>query len=141
MLFSDSPYFLRFWLLNNKLAHGNLSFGYEGGDLYADIKVGADTVRKKLGDKIDKSINISQAIAPGKYIDIPIPEKTIAVYANAVENTAIQGCLIFFNDGTTKLFSYRCQIQKISNSIIRITAVNDAYATTLHYNCMYMYIG
>lgn len=29
--------------------HGNISFDYSDGDLYADIKVGADTVRKKLG--------------------------------------------------------------------------------------------
>ena len=29
--------------------HGDISFDYTDGDLYADIKVGADTVRKKLG--------------------------------------------------------------------------------------------
>lgn len=127
--------------LNNKLIHGNLSFEYEDGNLYAIVKDGADTVSKKLGEKIEKSINISQAIAPGKYIDIPIPEKTIVAYVNAVENTAIQGCLLFFNNGATKLFGYRCSIQKISNTMIRIAPPNDTYSETYHYNCMYMYIG
>ena len=44
--------------LNNKLMHGNLSFDYNEGKLYAEIKDGADTVRKKLGNVLPDSMTI-----------------------------------------------------------------------------------
>ena len=57
--------------LNNKLMHGNLSFDYTGGKLYAEIKDGADTVRKKLGDILPDSmtIQLTSSTAASVHVD------------------------------------------------------------------------
>ena len=57
--------------LINKLMHGNLSFDYTGGKLYAEIKDGADTVRKKLGDILPDSmtIQLTSSTAASVHVD------------------------------------------------------------------------
>lgn len=57
--------------VNNKLMHGNLSFDYTGGKLYAEIKDGADTVRKKLGDILPDSmtIQLTSSTAASVHVD------------------------------------------------------------------------
>lgn len=57
--------------INNKLMHGNLSFDYTGGKLYAEIKDGADTVRKKLGDILPDSmtIQLTSSTAASVHVD------------------------------------------------------------------------
>lgn len=71
--------------LNNKLIHGNLSFEYEDGNLYAIVKDGADTVSKKLGSEIKEETTESTYLQLGGHLDVTIPDKTIAVYAIATD--------------------------------------------------------
>ena len=88
---------------------------------------------------IKEKVLATQSIAPGGHFDVTIPKGTTAVRVTA-QNSACSGCLLFLSNGATELYGYRAPLEKTSNTIVRLTPVNDQYATTLTYTfkCVYM---
>jgi hypothetical protein len=78
---------------------------------------------------IKEKVLATQSIAPGGHFDVTIPKGTTAVRVTA-QNSACSGCLLFLSNGATELYGYRAPLEKTSNTIVRLTPVNDQYATT-----------
>ncbi len=102
-------------------------------------KVKVENSKISSGLLKEKTLLTNRTISPGGSVNVTIPAKTKVVYVTS-QYDSNRMILLFWNDGTVVTSGYRLPVEKISDTTIKVSVINDQYASSLTVTVKCIYI-